>query len=156
MSVKLELQDCRVLVEGSLGLASRKFSGSGIIFGERSILVKSKKDLYAFISVVEQMVEGVSYGYYVYICLEGRGYRLLALGSKIYFKFSSTNYKVFSLPKSIKILGSRQRIILFGLDKELVYRVSCLIKKVRDVEPYKGKGLRNFGDTVELKIGKQK
>ncbi|MDQ3107166.1 MAG: 50S ribosomal protein L6 [Actinomycetota bacterium] len=46
------------------------------------------------------------------------------------------------------------RIIVKGIDKELVGQVAANIRKIRKPEPYKGKGVRYAGEVVQRKAGK--
>ncbi|EQD45643.1 50S ribosomal protein L6, partial [mine drainage metagenome] len=46
------------------------------------------------------------------------------------------------------------RIIVRGIDKELVGQVAADIRKIRKPEPYKGKGVRYVGEVVRRKAGK--
>ena len=43
-----------------------------------------------------------------------------------------------------------------GIDKELVGKVASEIKKLKPVEPYKGKGIKERGQYVLRKEGKKK
>ncbi|MEX0795243.1 MAG: 50S ribosomal protein L6, partial [Acidimicrobiia bacterium] len=46
------------------------------------------------------------------------------------------------------------KIIVSGIDKEMVGQVAADIRKVRPPEPYKGKGIRYRGEHVRRKAGK--
>jgi large subunit ribosomal protein L6 len=46
------------------------------------------------------------------------------------------------------------RIVVSGIDKELVGQIAADIRKVRPPEPYKGKGIRYAGEYVRRKAGK--
>jgi large subunit ribosomal protein L6 len=46
------------------------------------------------------------------------------------------------------------RILVKGVDKELVGQVAANIRKIRKPEPYKGKGVRYAGEHVQRKAGK--
>ena len=46
------------------------------------------------------------------------------------------------------------RIVVEGIDKELVGQVAANIRKIRKPEPYKGKGVRYLGEHVRRKAGK--
>jgi large subunit ribosomal protein L6 len=46
------------------------------------------------------------------------------------------------------------RVIVRGIDKELVGQVAANIRKLRKPEPYKGKGVRYSGEVVLRKAGK--
>jgi large subunit ribosomal protein L6 len=49
---------------------------------------------------------------------------------------------------------SPTRVIVRGIDKELVGQVAANIRAVRKPEPYKGKGVRYLGEKVLRKAGK--
>jgi large subunit ribosomal protein L6 len=46
------------------------------------------------------------------------------------------------------------RVIVRGIDKEMVGQVAANIRSVRKPEPYKGKGVRYLGEKVLRKAGK--
>ena len=46
------------------------------------------------------------------------------------------------------------RIVVKGIDKEMVGQVAANIRKIRKPEPYKGKGVRYAGEYVQRKAGK--
>ena len=46
------------------------------------------------------------------------------------------------------------KIIVKGIDKELVGQVAANIRKIRKPEPYKGKGVRYVNEVVRRKAGK--
>ena len=46
------------------------------------------------------------------------------------------------------------RIVVSGIDKQLVGQIAANIRRVRPPEPYKGKGLRYEGEVVRRKAGK--
>jgi large subunit ribosomal protein L6 len=49
---------------------------------------------------------------------------------------------------------TQTRIIVRGIDKEVVGQVAANIRAVRKPEPYKGKGVRYLGEKVLRKAGK--
>jgi large subunit ribosomal protein L6 len=46
------------------------------------------------------------------------------------------------------------RVIVKGIDKEIVGQVAANIRKVRPPEPYKGKGIRYADEVIRRKAGK--
>ena len=46
------------------------------------------------------------------------------------------------------------RVIIKGIDKEVVGQVAANIRSIRKPEPYKGKGVRYLGEKVLRKAGK--
>ena len=53
----------------------------------------------------------------------------------------------FEVPEATKI-------VISGIDKELVGQVAANIRKIRPPEPYKGKGVRYAGEHIRRKAGK--
>lgn len=45
-------------------------------------------------------------------------------------------------------------LIISGIDKELVGQVAAKIRSFRKPEPYKGKGIRYYGEQIRRKAGK--
>jgi ABC-type transporter Mla maintaining outer membrane lipid asymmetry ATPase subunit MlaF len=50
--------------------------------------------------------------------------------------------------------GETPKLILSGIDKQLVGQVAAKIRKLRAPEPYKGKGIRFVGEQIRRKAGK--
>ncbi|MBI2248105.1 MAG: 50S ribosomal protein L6, partial [Armatimonadetes bacterium] len=46
------------------------------------------------------------------------------------------------------------RIVVSGIDKELVGQVAARIRAIREPDTYKGKGIRYAGERIKLKPGK--
>ena len=51
-------------------------------------------------------------------------------------------------------MPAANRIIVKGIDKELVGQIAANIRAVREPEPYKGKGIRYENEVVRRKEGK--
>ena len=51
----------------------------------------------------------------------------------------------FDLPKGVKATADRTVITIEGIDKQLVGKVASEIKRLKPVEPYKGKGIKEKG-----------
>lgn len=110
-------------------------------------------------SLINNIVCGVSTGFEKKLEIIGVGYKA-DLDSKI-LNLSlgfSHGYSVV-LPKEIdakvEITPTKTHIItLSSIDKQLLGFVAAEIKKLRPVEPYKGKGIRISGEYVRRKAGK--
>ena len=46
------------------------------------------------------------------------------------------------------------KVVVSGIDKEIVGQVAADVRRVRPPEPYKGKGIRYAGERVLRKAGK--
>ena len=78
-------------------------------------------------------------------------------GNSINFQLGSSHDLNYQIPDGIKILVEKSTIIkISGIDKELVGKVASEIKKLKPVEPYKGKGIKERGQFVLRKEGKKK
>ena len=49
---------------------------------------------------------------------------------------------------------SQTRVIVKGIDKEVVGQVAANIRSIRKPEPYKGKGVKYQGEVIRRKAGK--
>ena len=58
-------------------------------------------------------------------------------------------------PEGITVeVPTQTEIIVKGIDKQLVGNYAAKIRAWREPEPYKGKGIRYFGENVRRKEGK--
>jgi len=65
-------------------------------------------------------------------------------------------YKIFIiLPSSIVIYGERRRFCLFGMNYIELWLVCKYIRFLRNLLPYKAKGLIYATETIKLKQGKK-
>ncbi len=73
----------------------------------------------------------------------------LGLSHKVDFELpAGIEGKVDQDPKGNAILT------LTGIDKQFVGEIAAKIKAFRKPEPYKGKGIRYYGEEIKLKPGK--
>ena len=107
-------------------------------------------------TLVSNMVVGVTDGWTRELEIIGVGYRAaaggpgvldLALGFSHPVKFTAPEGVTFEVP-------APTRVIIKGVDKEVVGQVAASIRKLRKPEPYKGKGVRYLGERVARKAGK--
>ena len=107
-------------------------------------------------SLVANMVAGVSEGFTKELEIVGVGYRAAAQGpSKIELQVGYSHSVPVDAPEGITFeVPAPTRIIVKGIDKEVVGQVAANIRKIRKPEPYKGKGIRYAGERVLRKAGK--
>jgi len=106
-------------------------------------------------AVVANMVKGVREGYEKKLELQGTGYKVNIAGDKLVLDVGYSKSVEFAAPKGIKLEVEKNIITVSGIDKQLVGETAARIRKVRKVEPYKGKGLRYVGEIVRRKEGKK-
>ena len=89
--------------------------------------------------------------------LNGVGFRANLKGKELNFQIGLSHDVKYMIPDGIKIVVEKSTVIkISGIDKELVGKVSSEIKKLKPVEPYKGKGIKERGQYVLRKEGKKK
>ncbi len=106
-------------------------------------------------TLLSNMVSGVTTGFEKTLEVSGVGYRA-ELGDgviKMVLGYSSpVSYKI---PEGIDVKVDKQvKIVVSGIDKELVGRVASEIRELKKPEPYKGKGVRYAGEQIKRKVGK--
>jgi len=107
-------------------------------------------------SLVANMVVGVSDGFSKELEIVGVGYRCTAQGpSKIELQVGYSHPVPVDAPEGVTFeVPAPNRIVVNGIDKQLVGQVAADIRKIRKPEPYKGKGIRYAGERVLRKAGK--
>tara|TARA_Y100000590_G_scaffold470036_1_gene661529 strand:+ start:1057 stop:1596 length:540 start_codon:yes stop_codon:yes gene_type:complete len=108
-------------------------------------------------SILNNAIIGVSVGHEKILELSGVGFRALLKGNILNLQLGFSHDTSYKIPEGVKIIVEKSTIIkISGIDKELVGKVSSEIKKLKPVEPYKAKGIKERGQYVLRKEGKKK
>jgi large subunit ribosomal protein L6 len=107
-------------------------------------------------TLVANLVEGVSKGFEKRLQIQGVGYRAQSQGKNLTLNVGYSKPVEMTMPEGIDVAVENKNveIVISGIDKEVVGNVAAKIRAVRPPEPYKGKGIRYFGETVRRKAGK--
>lgn len=106
---------------------------------------------------VNNMVKGVKNGYSKTLELHGVGYRANLQGQTLVMTLGYSHDIKFDVPEGITIAVDKQtKIVVSGIDRQLVGQVAANIRTYRPPEPYKGKGIRYQDQFVLRKEGKKK
>ncbi len=161
-SVNFTINEDQVVVKGPKGTLTRTVpQGIKVTLADKVVTVARPDDTGKFRalhgltrSLLANMVVGVSEGFIKELEIVGVGYRARKDGDKLVLQVGFSHPVEFSAVPGIEwqIEGSRLRIM--GSDKELVGELAAKIRAVRPPEPYKGKGIRYFGEVVRRKAGK--
>ncbi len=153
-----------VRVKGPQGTLERAIPGEITVRQEEaSILVERPNDerqnraLHGLTrSLVNNMVVGVTAGFTKELEIVGVGYRAAAPSpTRLDLALGFSHPVAVDAPDGISFeCPLPTRIIVKGIDKELVGQVAANIRKIRKPEPYKGKGVRYAGEVVQRKAGK--
>jgi len=108
-------------------------------------------------SIINNAIIGVAIGHERILELNGVGFRATLKGDILNLQLGFSHDTTYKIPKDIKISVEKSTIIkISGIDKVLVGKVASEIKKLKPVEPYKGKGIKLKGQYVLRKEGKKK
>ena len=108
-------------------------------------------------SVINSAIVGVSTGHEKTLELSGVGFRANLKGNILSLQIGFSHDVSYCVPEGIKLTIEKSTIIrVSGIDKELVGKVASEIKRLKPVEPYKGKGIKERGQYVLRKEGKKK
>lgn len=107
-------------------------------------------------TLIANMVNGVSTGFQKRLQIQGVGYRAQAQGKKLTLNVGYSKPVEMVMPEGIDVAidNRNTEVIVSGIDKEVVGNIAAQIRAVRTPEPYKGKGIRYFGEQIRRKAGK--
>ena len=152
-----------VKVKGPKGELSQKINENMIIKVEGNVLtVQRPSDAKQYMqlhglsrTLIANMVEGVSNGFSKSLDIVGVGYRAQMQGKKLVLTVGYSHPVEMDPPAGITFeVPAPNKIIVSGIDKQLVGAVAADVRSKRSPEPYKGKGIRYTGEFVRHKEGK--
>lgn len=163
VGVDVTINGSEVSVKGSKGELSRTFNEAisfelddGVVTVSRANDEREVRALHGLSrALVNNMVIGVSEGYKKELEAHGVGYRAVLKGNKLELALGFSHPVFIEAPDGITFeVPEPTKIIVSGINKELVGQVAANIRRVRPPEPYKGKGIRYVGEHVRRKAGK--
>jgi large subunit ribosomal protein L6 len=162
--VDVTVRGREVRVAGPQGELARTLPGDITLRQENSTLLVERPDderhnraLHGLTrSLVNNMVAGVTTGFTKELEIVGVGYRANARGpNQLELALGFSHPVRVDAPEGISFeVPAPTRIMVRGIDKELVGQVAATIRMIRKPEPYKGKGVRYRGERVVRKAGK--
>ena len=152
-----------VTVKGPKGELQRQFAPEMTIKLEGTELVverpndlKRNKSLHGLTrALLNNMVVGVTDGFQKTLLIVGVGYRASMAGSDLNLSLGYSHPIVYKAPEGITIeVPEQTKIIVKGINKEVVGQVAAEIREYRQPEPYKGKGIKYDTENIRRKVGK--
>ena len=102
------------------------------------------------------MLEGVTKGFEKSLEILGVGYRFQVKGNTLVVTAGYSHPVEVEVPAGLTIeVPSNTELTIKGIDKCLVGEFAANIRKIRQPEPYKGKGIRYKDEVVRRKEGKK-
>lgn len=92
------------------------------------------------------------------LLIVGLGYKAAQAGNKLTFSLGYSHKKDLELPQevTVNIDKTGQKLVFSSADREMLGHICGLVKDLREVEPYKGTGIREANQVVIKKAGKTK
>lgn len=153
----------RVTVKGPKGELSRAINpdmkitvDNGVLTVSRPSDDKAHRSLHGLSrTLINNMVVGVTTGFTKNLEITGVGYRAAKQGKNLQLALGYSHPVIIEPPAGITLdAPTATTITVHGIDKELVGAVSANIRKWREPEPYKGKGIKYAGEHIRRKEGK--
>lgn len=163
-NVNVEVKDNKVTVKGPKGeLTLDLVKNIEVEVNGTELTVKKLKDdkftnaMHGTTnSNLNNIIKGVSEGYTKGLEIIGVGYRFNVKGKTLTINAGYSHPVDIEIPEGIEVKAiSNTEIELSGIDKCAIGEFAAIIRKVRQPEPYKGKGIRYKGEQVRRKEGKK-
>ena len=161
--VNVSIEEDVIVVKGPKGQLSMPLSEYVVIdqsddvitFKSSNTSPKANKLFGTYRASVANMVQGVTEGFEKKLELQGVGYRCQVQGKSLILNVGFSHQVTIPAPEGINIsVEANTKVIVNGMDKQLVGQVASNIRSTRPPEPYKGKGIRYEGEYVRKKAGK--
>ena len=161
--VEVSIAGRTVTVKGPKGTLSRDIPGDIVVRKEDNTLLverpndeRTNRSLHGLSrTLVNNMVVGVTEGFAKELEIVGVGYRAEAQGQNLRLALGFSHPVIVPAPDGISFeIPAQTRVIVKGIDKELVGQVAANIRSIRKPEPYKGKGVRYLNERILRKAGK--
>jgi len=156
--------DNLVVVKGPKGELSQQVNRDITIKQEGNVLTlerptdakphKAMHGLYR--TLVNNMVVGVTEGFSKTLILVGTGYRAQAEGGKkLTINIGFSHPVVLDAPENVTFETPEQtKIVVKGINKQVVGNLAADIRAIRKPEPYLGKGIKYEDEVIRRKEGK--
>ena len=152
-----------VTVKGPKGELTNTFNADMIINVEGNVLTVSRptdeanhRALHGLTrTLIANMVEGVDKGFSKELEVNGVGYRAEKKGNQLVMRLGYS-HEVFvdEIPGITIEVPAPNKIIIRGIDKQVVGQFAAEVRGKRPPEPYKGKGIKYSTEVIRRKVGK--
>ena len=152
-----------VTVKGSLGTLTKSMHPDMIIKVEGNVLTVERPDdehlhkaLHGLTrTLISNMVEGVSKGYSKELDVNGVGFRVEKKGKQLVMRLGFSHEVIMDEIDGITVeCPTPNKILVKGIDKQVVGQFAAEVRGKRPPEPYKGKGIKYTTEVIRRKVGK--
>lgn len=105
---------------------------------------------------INNMIVGVTEGFEKKLECVGVGYRFQLKGSDLVVTAGYSHPVIVKIPEGISLeVPSNTELLIKGINKQQVGEFAANVRKIREPEPYKGKGIRYTDEHIRRKEGKK-
>lgn len=161
--VTVTIKENAVTVKGPKGTLTREFNKdmsiameNGQILVSRPSDEKEHRSLHGLTrTLISNMITGVTDGFERALEINGVGYRVAKAGTKLNFTLGYSHPVEVEEQNGITFdVPAPNKIIVKGIDKQMVGQIAAQIRELRAPEPYKGKGIKYETEVIRRKEGK--
>ena len=152
-----------VTVKGPMGTLTKNMHPDMILNVEGNVLTVSRptdeanhRALHGLTrTLIANMVEGVSKGYSKELDVNGVGFRVEKKGKQLVMRLGYSHEVIMEEIDGITVeCPTPNKILVKGIDKQVVGQFAAEVRGKRPPEPYKGKGIKYTTEVIRRKVGK--
>ena len=162
--VTVEVAEGNVItVKGAMGTLTKNMHPEMIINVEGNVLTVSRpsdepkhRALHGLTrTLIANMIEGVSKGYSKELDVNGVGFRVEKKGKQLVMRLGFSHEVIMDEIDGITVeCPTPNKILVKGIDKQVVGQFAAEVRGKRPPEPYKGKGIKYTTEVIRRKVGK--
>lgn len=140
---------------------SLKKNSDFLLFNDKLISFNNSKRLvnkfYAFTKFEFESYHFQNLSFFNKLYMIGLGYKNFLLDDKLYILIGDCNYIILEIPSGLNIICKKNQIYLMSNNLQMIFDFSTILKKIKKVNFYKGKGVMEFPNFkfTKLKVGKK-
>ena len=162
--VTVEVAEGNVItVKGAMGTLTKNMHPDMIINVDGAVLTVSRptdeanhRALHGLTrTLIANMIEGVSKGYSKELDVNGVGFRVEKKGKQLVMRLGYSHEVIMDEIDGITVeCPTPNKILVKGIDKQVVGQFAAEVRGKRPPEPYKGKGIKYTTEVIRRKVGK--
>ena len=152
-----------ITVKGPMGTLTKNMHPDMIINVDGAVLTVSRpsdeanhRALHGLTrTLIANMIEGVSKGYSKELDVNGVGFRVEKKGKQLVMRLGFSHEVIMEEIDGITVeCPTPNKILVKGIDKQVVGQFAAEVRGKRPPEPYKGKGIKYTTEVIRRKVGK--
>lgn len=160
-NVTITYREDSLILSGIHGTTSVKINSNLVITNDinyifLTVSTKYKNYLGLYYSLLKTHLKGITQKFKINLFLKGIGLKVQKLENELVFKLGYSHDIKIIIPQNIDVtVFHNTNLILYGFNWEQLTQFASNIKKLKKVEPYKGKGILLKNEQILRKEGKK-